>query len=265
MGLWLKQDDGSLVPVGGGGSGGGEVLTGDPQNPPADWAAGQLLYDGWEDTGDGSEPHDHAEYLPLAGGTLDPGAQIKTYGTNSTAPAYSFASNTGCGMYLANGVEGIVGLSGELWVSERLRAPSLQVDGTIEMEGKTVATTDQIQNLEYWDYQIPDANADGSVHEEKIIWPGFGGGGVGLLVSVVGIGENNNGLIVESWGHAGWDGSGIMVKYRTQHGVAPRRGVLRFWSLTSFFGSRSDNETLTGLLTRVEELSAEIEELKKGA
>ena len=50
MGLWLKQDDGSLVPVGGG-SGGGEVLTGDPQNPPADWTVGQLLYDGVEDGG----------------------------------------------------------------------------------------------------------------------------------------------------------------------------------------------------------------------
>jgi hypothetical protein len=56
MGLWLKQDDGSLVPVGGGGgsAGGGEVLTGDPFDPPADWAVGQLLYDGVEDTGDGS-------------------------------------------------------------------------------------------------------------------------------------------------------------------------------------------------------------------
>ena len=81
------------------------------------------------------------KYLPLAGGTLDPGAQIKTYGTNSTAPAYSFAANPGCGMYLAHGDgAGIIGVSGELWVSERLRAPSLLVDGKItnaEVNGNT--------------------------------------------------------------------------------------------------------------------------------
>ena len=57
----LRGADGADGADGGDGE---PVLTGDPQNPPADWAAGQLLYDGWEDTGDGSEPHDHDDYAP---------------------------------------------------------------------------------------------------------------------------------------------------------------------------------------------------------
>jgi len=69
-----------------------EVLRGDPNNPPADWATDQLLYDGIEDdgssggSGSGGGPHNHDEYalvehdhdefthdhdyLPLSGGTL---------------------------------------------------------------------------------------------------------------------------------------------------------------------------------------------------
>jgi len=82
-----------------------------------------------------------ALYLPLAGGTLDSGAQITARGTNASAPAYSFAANRGCGLYLANGSgAGIIGLSGELWVSERLRAQSdLQVDGQIKAQNGSEA------------------------------------------------------------------------------------------------------------------------------
>ena len=43
MGLWLKQDDGTLVSVGGMGMD-DYVITGDPHNPPANWADQQLLY-----------------------------------------------------------------------------------------------------------------------------------------------------------------------------------------------------------------------------
>ena len=76
MGLWLKQDDGSLVEVSGGGGGGsfdGEhVLTGDPSDPAVveSVAEGQLLYDGVESDGSGGGPHDHDEYLPLEGGVV---------------------------------------------------------------------------------------------------------------------------------------------------------------------------------------------------
>lgn len=76
MGLWLKQDDGSLVEVSGGGGGGsfdGEhVLTGDPSDPAVveSVAEGQLLYDGVESDGSGGGPHDHDDYLPLSGGTV---------------------------------------------------------------------------------------------------------------------------------------------------------------------------------------------------
>jgi len=76
MGLWLKQDDGSLVEVSGGGGGGtfdgDHVLTGDPSDPAVVESVdeGQLLYDGVESDGSGGGPHDHDDYLPLTGGTL---------------------------------------------------------------------------------------------------------------------------------------------------------------------------------------------------
>ena len=53
---------------------GDHVVTGDPFiDPPPNWEYGQLLFDGYdEDPTGGSDagPHDHADYLPLAGGTL---------------------------------------------------------------------------------------------------------------------------------------------------------------------------------------------------
>ena len=52
---------------------GEHVLTGDPENPPAELDAGQLLWDGVEGgsgSGGGGGPHDHDEYLPLEGGTV---------------------------------------------------------------------------------------------------------------------------------------------------------------------------------------------------
>ena len=78
MGLWLKQDDGTLVEVSGGGGGGtfdgDHVLTGDPSDPAVVESVdeGQLLYDGVESdgSGGGGGPHDHDEYLPLTGGTV---------------------------------------------------------------------------------------------------------------------------------------------------------------------------------------------------
>ena len=68
---YARQDEG-WVEVEGSGFDGDHVLTGDPGNPPEGWVAGQLLYDGVEDAGDGSDggPHQHDEYLPLTGGTL---------------------------------------------------------------------------------------------------------------------------------------------------------------------------------------------------
>ena len=65
------------LPGSGGDFDGEHVLTGDPGDPPEEWAVGQLLYDGVEDTGDGSEPHDH-DYLPLTGGTLTGGDDVLT-------------------------------------------------------------------------------------------------------------------------------------------------------------------------------------------
>ena len=86
MGLWIKNDDGSIEKVAGSGGGGGgtfdgdHVLTGDVDNPPEELAVGQLMWDGVEGggsggSGDGGGPHDH-DYLPLEGGTLTGDLQV---------------------------------------------------------------------------------------------------------------------------------------------------------------------------------------------
>jgi hypothetical protein len=59
MGLWIKNDDGSIEKVAGSGGGGGSfdgehVLTGDVDNPPEELAVGQLMWDGVEGSSGGS-------------------------------------------------------------------------------------------------------------------------------------------------------------------------------------------------------------------
>ena len=103
---------------------GEHVLTGDPENPPAELDAGQLLWDGVEGgggSGGGGGPHDHAEYalvehdhdefthdhddyLPLSGGTvtgdLQVDGQIKTTsGGNKDAPVFQIGPDKALGMY----------------------------------------------------------------------------------------------------------------------------------------------------------------------
>ena len=134
---------------GGGGGGGANRAGNNVLHLGGNGGDGVVIVTVFSATGSGSGgggPHDHDEYalvehdddefvhehdyLPLSGGTLDSGAQIKARGTNATAPAYSFAANPGVGMYLMNGVDGIVGLSGELRVSDHLRVgESLYLDG----------------------------------------------------------------------------------------------------------------------------------------
>ena len=135
-------------PGSGGDFDGDHVLTGDPSNPPEDWAAGQLLYDGVEDTGGGSEPHDH-DYLPLAGGIvtgdLQVGGTVATINPGSEgAPAYTSTLYPTTGMY--GHAEGVffavagnwtfgswadrVGIRKDLHV-----AGDLQVDGVTTVHG----------------------------------------------------------------------------------------------------------------------------------
>ena len=76
--VWIEGYGG-----GDGGTGtfdGDHVLTGDPLDPPADLAAGQLLWDGVEGGSGGggaAGPHDH-DYLPLEGGVVTGDLQVGT-------------------------------------------------------------------------------------------------------------------------------------------------------------------------------------------
>lgn len=82
---YLNTLSGEVAELDSDNSGGGtfddeHVLTGDPENPPADLAEGQLLWDGVEDVEGDAGPHEHNEYalvehehdeyLSLSGGTL---------------------------------------------------------------------------------------------------------------------------------------------------------------------------------------------------
>jgi len=160
MGLWLKQDDGSLVEVSGGGGGGsfdGEhVLTGDPSDPAVveSVAEGQLLYDGVESDGSGGGPHDH-DYLPLTGGTLT--------GTLAVDKNLTLASETSNPLMLVNragtrvGYFGVPGAqaaeNGELHLRSdkelmlqgidgvRTLQCDLQVDGDLRVDGSAAINT----------------------------------------------------------------------------------------------------------------------------
>jgi hypothetical protein len=166
MGLWIKNDDGSIEKVAGSGGGGGSfdgehVLTGDVDNPPEELDVGQLMWDGVEGGsggggGDGG-PHNH-DYLPLEGGTLTGGLIVggsvyaqgdyvegqyhrsSVYGTEGW-PCYSFSDEPSTGFYRA--ASGVVGVS--TGGVERLRVGAsstftgnLQVDGTTTIHGNKV-------------------------------------------------------------------------------------------------------------------------------
>ena len=147
MGLWLKQD-GKMVEVSGGGGGtfdGEHVPTGDPTDPASlDLVdEGQLLYDGVESDGSGGGPHDHDDYLPLAGGTvtgdLQVDGQIRGPQGTQTAPTYSSVNDPTSGFYFGNfgGKSAAISVAGvyRIHVGEnRTRIiDDLLVDGTADL------------------------------------------------------------------------------------------------------------------------------------
>lgn len=92
MGLWLKNEDGFVPVSGGGGSG-------------------------------GAGPHEHDDYLPLAGGVvtgdLQVSGQYTAFNGTSDAPTYSFWNDRTVGLRLINAGE--IGLTGDLTVDGVLR------------------------------------------------------------------------------------------------------------------------------------------------
>jgi hypothetical protein len=142
MALWLKQEDGTLVEVSGGGGGsfdGEHVPTGDPTDPAMFEAldVGQLLYDGVESDGSDGGPHDH-DYLPLSGGTLtgdlQVDGQVRAPTRASTgAPNYTFTGATGMGMWGAP--DGIMGFA--TGGQERVRISDTIVSTSVRLQTPT--------------------------------------------------------------------------------------------------------------------------------
>lgn len=138
---------------------GEHVLTGDPENPPAELDAGQLLWDGVEggSGSGGGGPHDHDEYLPLTGGTVTGDLQVdgQTLASrgSGTAPGLSFANYRGTGFYPgSNNVATHVNGAWQFVVYEdKTRViRDLQVDGNSDLKINTPA--------DFW-----QANASGTV------------------------------------------------------------------------------------------------------
>ena len=108
MGLWLKQDDGTMVEVSGGGG------------------------------GDGGSPHDH-DYLPLTGGTLvGDGAVLSFYNLTPTGQPYMNFYHDGVRRgYLGNATDTTTEFSAETnqlvlgGNGVRVSHTDLTVDGTI--------------------------------------------------------------------------------------------------------------------------------------
>jgi len=147
MGLWIKNDDGSIEKVAGSGGGGGSfdgehVLTGDVDNPPEELDVGQLMWDGVEGgSGGGGGPHDH-DYLPLAGGTLtgDGHTLALKNATPSGQPYMSFYHNGIKKGYIGNATATTTELSAEtnqlLLGGAGVRVDTdLEVDGTLNASG----------------------------------------------------------------------------------------------------------------------------------
>jgi len=273
MALWLKQEDGTLVEVSGGGGGGsfdGEhVLTGDPDSPPEGWAVGQLLYDGLEDAADSSGPHDH-DYLPLTGGTLTGNLIVdasvyaqgdylvgqyhraSVYGTASW-PCYSFSDEPNTGIYRA--ASGVVGVSGDL-----------QVDGAVSVgSGRFLTFNGQWAGGRI--YNTPSANREFMI---------IGDGASGAAVEIHGNNDSNaskrgkvnitgdllvNGIGVSRFNVAdGIDTRDVLERAETATmPVLDEEGVA---TAGADVESLSVNEVVTALLLKVKELSAEIKELK---
>ena len=147
--VWIEGYGG-----GDGGTGtfdGDHVLTGDPLDPPADLAAGQLLWDGVEGgSGGDAGPHDH-DYLPLAGGTLtgdlQVGGQTKAASSTPGKPSYAFTADPTTGIYgnesyvamMQGGDFNVIAWDGRTEVRGKLEAKNdLQVDGTINATGNSI-------------------------------------------------------------------------------------------------------------------------------
>ena len=159
MGLWIKNDDGSIEKVAGSGGGGGgtfdgdHVLTGDVDNPPEELAVGQLMWDGVEGGGSGGGgdggPHDH-DYLPLAGGTLTGDLQVDGTITGFRLGQWSnnpdFVSLTTVGMsgseycLVSNGADTLVSAATGGLV--QIRPNANEVGGVIVESDKTTIRND---------------------------------------------------------------------------------------------------------------------------
>ena len=172
MGLWLKQDDGSLIPLGGSGSSGGSGSGGGPHDHD-EFALVEHDHD--EFTHDHAEyapvEHDHDEfthdhaYLPLTGGTLagdlavngqiNVGADFSVKGIDVKAgyvrhadgdyswPSISFQTDMQAGFYLAAPqkvgvrqnlqVDGDLAVTGKLDVANELTVSHMPGDDTASL------------------------------------------------------------------------------------------------------------------------------------
>ena len=234
-------------------------MTGDPDNPPAELDAGQLLWDGVEGSGGGGGggPHNHAEYLPLEGGTLSGDLVV-----DGVASLQSFGVELEVGCY---GIEGHAGNPAFSSVLDPTTGMYVSSPGRLHF---TLAGTDALHMNEYGMY------SDRTVYgvDGTSSYPGFSFNSApdtGFYLVAAGTSGVAGNLQVDgtingtlAFGIAdGIDTADVLDRAETAAmPVVDDEGVA-----TTDAESITVNEVVTALLAKVKQLSAEIEELKKGA
>lgn len=280
---------------------GEHVLTGDPENPPAELDAGQLLWDGVEGgsgSGGGGGPHDHAEYalvehdhdefthdhadyLPLTGGTVT--GELEVAGNSNLVVKASSMRGLVLDRTADENVPGLVEFM-----------PSYQAGATtanVKVDGNVVARFrgDQLAWM-YGDLQV-DGNltvkAGGGASNPAIAFNGIDGMGIyssaasnymrfgvaggqrlAIKETVVLVNDNLqvNGTITGTLAFNIADGIDTRdVLDRAETAVMPALDDEGVTTTDAGVESVTVNEVVTALLAKVKQLSAEIEELKKGA
>ena len=298
MGLWIKNDDGSIEKVAGSGGGGGSfegehVLTGDVANPPEDLAVGQLMWDGVEGGSGGGDagPHDHNEYalvehdhdefthdhdyLPLTGGTvtgdLQVDGQVLAARGTADAPGLSFASFPGTGFYpgSTNVATHVNGVWQFVVYDDKTRViRDLEVGGNLQVAKQTTAS----QGVNFggnWSgsriYGTPTAGREFLV---------VGDAAVGGQIQVYGNNDSKQPGRVHVTGSlyvndqplgrfAAADGIDTAdVLDRAETATMPAVDDEGVATTDAEVEGITVNEVVTALLLKVKELSAEVEELK---
>ena len=252
MGLWIKNADGTIEKAAGGGGGGGG-----PHNH-AEYALVEHDHDEFT--------HDH-DYLPLAGGTLtgdltvDGNAPLKLSSATAADRQYSrIQTGTGGSIVLYSPYDSVNPGDALVECATLKVAADLQVGGTITAAKAGNQAVVQSDYFRAWagSFGTPAFSFYGYPHLGIYLADGAGAGMLGVAGSLYVSGTIHGTLAFNV--ADGIDTADVLDRAETAAMPVDDEGVA-----TTDAESITVNEVVTALLAKVKQLSAEIEELKKGA